>query len=148
MRQDQDVVGGASGRGGPGMIQAAGLRAAAPDIAAGLLAFAVWQGQGPVAVHFFAGPYERYERELARRCLAASLYRTDAVQTAYSSSPPPARERPRAWALLKTAARTRSGRWMPRRGRDSTASVLTVRSVRVLHGPPGTRQRVRQPACR
>ncbi|MCY0946281.1 hypothetical protein [Streptomyces antarcticus] len=41
----------------------------------------VWQGQGPVADHFFAGPYERYERELADGCLSASPYRSDAVQT-------------------------------------------------------------------
>lgn len=68
-------------RTGPRMIQAPGLRAAAPGIAAGLLALAVWQGQGPVADHFFAGPYERYERELAHGCLAASPYRSDAVQT-------------------------------------------------------------------
>lgn len=41
----------------------------------------VWQGQGPVAEHFFAGPYERFERELGDGCLAASPYRTGAVQT-------------------------------------------------------------------
>ncbi|MFE4206119.1 hypothetical protein ACFRSX_32625 [Streptomyces goshikiensis] len=68
-------------RTGPRMIQAPGLRAAVPGIAAGLLALSVWQGQGPVADHFFAGPYERYERELADGCLAASPYRSDAVQT-------------------------------------------------------------------
>ncbi|MDX3537232.1 hypothetical protein PV721_23225 [Streptomyces sp. MB09-01] len=68
-------------RTGPRLIQAPGLRAAAPGIASGLLALAVWQGQGPVADHFFAGPYERYERELAHGCLAASPYRNDAVQT-------------------------------------------------------------------
>ncbi|WUE87698.1 hypothetical protein OG624_43010 (plasmid) [Streptomyces virginiae] len=68
-------------RTGPRLIQAPGLRAAAPGITAGLLALAVWQGQGPVADHFFAGPYERYERELAHGCLAASPYRSDAVQT-------------------------------------------------------------------
>ncbi len=68
-------------RTGPRLIQAPGFKAAVPGIAAGLLALAVWQGQGPVADHFFAGPYERYERELAHRCLAASPYRSDAVQT-------------------------------------------------------------------
>ncbi|MET9324082.1 hypothetical protein ABZX75_28525 [Streptomyces sp. NPDC003038] len=68
-------------RTGPRLIQAPGFKAAAPGIAAGLLAIVVWQGQGPVADHFFAGPYERYERELADGCLFASPYRSDAVQT-------------------------------------------------------------------
>ncbi|MFG2667671.1 hypothetical protein ACGFY6_25930 [Streptomyces sp. NPDC048387] len=68
-------------RTGPRLIQAPGFKAAVPGVAAGLLALAVWQGQGPVADHFFAGPYERYERELAHECLAASPYRSDAVQT-------------------------------------------------------------------
>ncbi|KIF02699.1 hypothetical protein PL81_28500 [Streptomyces sp. RSD-27] len=68
-------------RTGPRLIQAPGFKAAVPGIAAGLLALAVWQGQGPVADHFFAGPHERYERELAHGCLAASPYRRDAVQT-------------------------------------------------------------------
>ncbi|MFD0269585.1 hypothetical protein ACFVGY_23915 [Streptomyces sp. NPDC127106] len=68
-------------RAGPRLIQAPGFKAAVPGIAAGLLALAVWQGQGPMADHFFAGPYERYERELADGCLAATPYRRDAVQT-------------------------------------------------------------------
>ncbi|MEU2454826.1 hypothetical protein ABZ605_32650 [Streptomyces sp. NPDC012765] len=68
-------------RTGPRLIQAPGLKAAAPGIAAGLLAIVVWQGQGPVAEHFFAGPYERFERELGDGCLSASPYRSGAVQT-------------------------------------------------------------------
>ncbi|WP_037860719.1 hypothetical protein [Streptomyces sp. NRRL S-241] len=68
-------------RTGPRLIQAPGFKAAAPGIAAGLLAVVVWQGQGPVAEHFFAGPYERFERELGDGCLSASPYRSGAVQT-------------------------------------------------------------------
>ncbi|MFE9481185.1 hypothetical protein ACFYNM_21585 [Streptomyces spororaveus] len=68
-------------RTGPRLIQAPGFKAAAPGIAAGLLAIVVWQGQGPVAEHFFAGPYERFERELGDGCLSASPYRSGAVQT-------------------------------------------------------------------
>ncbi|WP_331736135.1 hypothetical protein OG605_39005 (plasmid) [Streptomyces xanthophaeus] len=65
---------------GPKLVKAPGLGAAVPGIAAGLIAFVVWQGQGPVASYFFAGPYDRYEREYANSCLAASPYRRDAVQ--------------------------------------------------------------------
>ncbi|MBT1184764.1 hypothetical protein HET69_12150 [Streptomyces sp. CJ_13] len=67
-------------RHGPKLVKAPGLGAAVPGIAAGLIAFVVWQGQGPVASYFFAGPYDRYEREYANSCLAASPYRRDAVQ--------------------------------------------------------------------
>lgn len=48
---------------GPKLINVPGPRAAVPGIAAGLIALAVWQGQGPIASHYFAGPYERHERE-------------------------------------------------------------------------------------
>ncbi|MEW2298238.1 hypothetical protein ABZ719_37095 [Streptomyces sp. NPDC006743] len=39
------------------------------------------QVQGPVAGYFFAGPFERYEREFSDGCLAASPYRHDAIQS-------------------------------------------------------------------
>ncbi|MFD6967202.1 hypothetical protein [Streptomyces sp. NPDC059949] len=64
----------------PKLIQAPGPRAAVPGIAAGLVALVVWQGQAPLAEHFFAGPYDRYDREYANSCLAASPYRRDAVR--------------------------------------------------------------------
>ncbi|MFJ5851095.1 hypothetical protein [Streptomyces sp. NPDC092903] len=64
----------------PKLIQAPGPRAAVPGIAAGLIALVVWQGQAPLAEHFFAGPYDRYDREYATGCLAASPYRRDAVR--------------------------------------------------------------------
>ncbi|WP_331729123.1 hypothetical protein OG592_43340 (plasmid) [Streptomyces avidinii] len=67
-------------RHGPKLIKAPGPRAALPGIAAGLVAFVVWQGQGPVASYFFAGPYDRYDRQYADACLAASPYQHDAVQ--------------------------------------------------------------------
>ncbi|MFF6979400.1 hypothetical protein ACFZAV_17010 [Streptomyces sp. NPDC008343] len=67
-------------RHGPKFIKAPGRRAATPGIAAGLVAFVVWQGQGPVASYFFAGPYDRYDRQYANGCLAASPYRHDAIQ--------------------------------------------------------------------
>ncbi|MFI5987003.1 hypothetical protein ACIBEA_39835 [Streptomyces sp. NPDC051555] len=66
----------------PKLIQGHGPRAAAPGIAAALLALVVWQGQGPLAEHFFAGPYDRYEREYADGCLAVTPYRHNAVQAA------------------------------------------------------------------
>jgi hypothetical protein len=65
---------------GPKMIQAPGARAAAPGVVAAFFAVLGGQWQGPVADHFFAGPYERFEREYADDCLAASPYRRDAVQ--------------------------------------------------------------------
>ncbi|MFD8416892.1 hypothetical protein ACFV2Q_35025 [Streptomyces sp. NPDC059650] len=43
-------------RHGPKLIQSPGAQAVLPGIAAGLVAFAVWQGQGPVARYFYAGP--------------------------------------------------------------------------------------------
>ncbi|MFE3558357.1 hypothetical protein ACFXKW_26375 [Streptomyces sp. NPDC059193] len=64
----------------PKLIQGPGPRAAAPGIAAALLALMVWQGQGPLAEHFFAGPYDRYEREYANGCLAVTPYQHNAVQ--------------------------------------------------------------------
>ncbi|RSM97465.1 hypothetical protein DMH25_30650 [Streptomyces sp. WAC 01325] len=67
-------------RHGPKLITAPGPRAAAPGIAATVIAFAVWQGQDPVADYYFAGPYDRYDRQYANGCLAASPYRHDAVQ--------------------------------------------------------------------
>ncbi|MGY4963645.1 hypothetical protein [Streptomyces sp. 900105245] len=68
------------GRHGPKLITAPGPRAALPGIAAAALALTLWQGQGPVADYYFAGPYDRYDREYADGCLAASPYRRDAVQ--------------------------------------------------------------------
>lgn len=65
---------------GPKLMQTPGARAAAPGVAAAMAALLVGQWQGPVADHFFAGPYDRYEREYANGCLAASPYRYDAVQ--------------------------------------------------------------------
>jgi hypothetical protein len=65
---------------GPKLIQAPGARAAVPGVAAAFVALLVGQWQGPVADHFFAGPYDRFEREYADGCLAASPYRRDAVQ--------------------------------------------------------------------
>lgn len=67
-------------RHGPKLITAPGPRAALPGIAAAVIAFMVWQGQGPVADYYFAGPYDRYDRQYADGCLAASPYRHDAVQ--------------------------------------------------------------------
>jgi hypothetical protein len=67
-------------RHGPKLITAPGPRAAVPGIAAAVIAFTVWQSQGPVADYYFAGPYDRYEREYATGCLAASSYRHNAVQ--------------------------------------------------------------------
>ncbi|MFF8617904.1 hypothetical protein [Streptomyces sp. NPDC015350] len=58
----------------------AGPRALFPGIVAAAVAFTVWQGQGPVADYYFAGPYDRYDREYANECLAASPYRHDAVR--------------------------------------------------------------------
>ncbi|MGW7089140.1 hypothetical protein ACWGH2_37425 [Streptomyces sp. NPDC054871] len=43
-------------------------------------ALLVGQQQGPIARHFFAGPYDRFEREYSDGCLAASPYRFDAVR--------------------------------------------------------------------
>ncbi|MFE0774307.1 hypothetical protein [Streptomyces sp. NPDC058861] len=67
-------------RHGPKLITAPGPRAVLPGIAAAVIAFVVWQGQGPVADYYFAGPYDRYDRQYADGCLAASPYRHDAVQ--------------------------------------------------------------------
>ncbi|MFF8535930.1 hypothetical protein ACF07B_28920 [Streptomyces sp. NPDC015532] len=67
-------------RHGPKLIAAPGPRAVVPGLVAGLMAFVVWQGQGPVAEYYFAGPYDRYDRQYANSCLAASPYRHDAVQ--------------------------------------------------------------------
>jgi len=67
-------------RAGPKLLQRAGWHATLPGIAAGLTATVVWQVQGPVAGYFFAGPYERYERQYTDGCLAASPYRADAIQ--------------------------------------------------------------------
>ncbi|MEU6349947.1 hypothetical protein ABZ896_11535 [Streptomyces sp. NPDC047072] len=66
---------------GPQLIQAPGARAAVPGVVAALVALSAGQQQGPVADYFFAGPYDRYAREYADDCLAASPYRTDAVQS-------------------------------------------------------------------
>ncbi|MEU5137116.1 hypothetical protein [Streptomyces californicus] len=68
-------------RHGPKMIKVPGIGAAVPGIAAALAAIVLWQGQGPVASYFFAGPYERYEREYANECLAASPYRRETVRS-------------------------------------------------------------------
>ncbi|MEU5958185.1 hypothetical protein [Streptomyces sp. NPDC047525] len=69
---------------GPKWIQAPDARAALPGVAAALAALLVGQWQGAVADHYFAGPYDRYEREYADECLAASPYRRDAVQSRVS----------------------------------------------------------------
>ena len=66
---------------GPKLLQAPGARAAAPGVVAAVAAFLVGHWQQPVADHFFAGPYDRYEREYANGCLAASPYRDDTIQS-------------------------------------------------------------------
>ncbi|MEV7465295.1 hypothetical protein AB0O20_02125 [Streptomyces kronopolitis] len=66
---------------GPKLLQAPGARAAAPGVVAALAALLVGHWQQPVADHFFAGPYDRYEREYANGCLAASPYRHDTIQS-------------------------------------------------------------------
>lgn len=66
-------------RHGPKVITVPGPRALFPGIVAAVIAFAVSQYQGPVADYYFAGPYDRYKREYANGCLAASPYRHDAV---------------------------------------------------------------------
>ncbi|MFD8731448.1 hypothetical protein [Streptomyces sp. NPDC059611] len=68
-------------RHGPKLIKAPGLGAAVPGIAAGFAALMLWQGQGSVSSYYFAGPYERYEREYADECLAASPYRHESVRS-------------------------------------------------------------------
>lgn len=111
---------------GPKLIKGPGFGAAVPGIAAGLIALVVWQGQGPVASYYFAGPYERYEREYANGCLAASP--TGTMQSrprrtaAYSSSPPSAERRRCAWGRPRTAAPTRLGRWTRQPVRSSTGT--------------------------
>ncbi|MBK3580447.1 hypothetical protein JHN63_43020 [Streptomyces sp. MBT65] len=65
---------------GPKLMQALGARAVVPGVVAAFFAFLGGQWQGPIADHFFAGPYDRFEREYADDCLAASPYRRDAVQ--------------------------------------------------------------------
>ncbi|MFD9773378.1 hypothetical protein ACFWXE_24055 [[Kitasatospora] papulosa] len=67
-------------RHGPRLITAPGPRALFPGIIAAVVAITVWQGQGPVADYYFAGPYDRYDRQYANGCLAASPYRHDAVR--------------------------------------------------------------------
>ncbi|MEU8544563.1 hypothetical protein AB0C52_31980 [Streptomyces sp. NPDC048717] len=68
-------------RHGPKLINTApGPHALVPGIIAAVIAFTVWQGQGPVANYYFAGPYDRYDRQYANGCLAASPYRHNAVQ--------------------------------------------------------------------
>ncbi|WP_435057677.1 hypothetical protein [Streptomyces sp. bgisy060] len=67
-------------RHGPKLINAPGPRSLFPGIAAAVLALTVWQGQGTVADYYFAGPYDRYDRQYANGCLAAGPYRHDAVQ--------------------------------------------------------------------
>ncbi|MFI6688389.1 hypothetical protein [Streptomyces sp. NPDC050485] len=64
----------------PKLMKAPGLRAAVPGIAAALVAILVWQGQSSLASYYFAGPYDRYDREYANECLAASPYRHDTIQ--------------------------------------------------------------------
>ncbi|MGD1220588.1 hypothetical protein AB9Q10_19410 [Streptomyces krungchingensis] len=67
-------------RHGPKLLTAPGPQALFPGIAAAVIAFTVGQGQGPVADYYFAGPYDRYDRQYANGCLAASPYRHDAVR--------------------------------------------------------------------
>lgn len=66
---------------GPKLLQAPGARAAAPGVVAALAAFLVGNWQQPVADHYFAGPYVRYEREYANGCLATSPYRDETIQS-------------------------------------------------------------------
>lgn len=65
-------------RASPKLLRCPGWRASLPGIVAGLAAIVVWQVQEPLASHFFAGPYER---QYSDGCLAASPYRTDAIQS-------------------------------------------------------------------
>lgn len=66
---------------GPKLIQAPGARAVIPGALAALAGIVLWQGQGPVAAHFFAGPHDRFQSQYASACLAAGDYRHDAVRT-------------------------------------------------------------------
>ncbi|MFE9137913.1 hypothetical protein [Streptomyces sp. NPDC007355] len=68
-------------RAGPRLMRLPGRSIALTGAAAGVAAYLVMQVQGPVAGHFFAGPFERYEREFSDGCLAASPYRHDAIQS-------------------------------------------------------------------
>ncbi|ATM24650.1 hypothetical protein SMD44_p10151 (plasmid) [Streptomyces alboflavus] len=65
----------------PRLMRLPGCSAAVPGLAAALAAYAVMQLQGPVAGYFFADPLDRYERQFTDRCLAASPYRIDSIQT-------------------------------------------------------------------
>jgi hypothetical protein len=67
-------------RAGPRLLSLPGKTAAVPGIAAAVAAVIVWQAQGPVAGYYFAGPYDRYERQYGDSCLAAGPYRSGAVQ--------------------------------------------------------------------
>ncbi|GKQ33473.1 hypothetical protein [Streptomyces sp. A012304] len=68
-------------RAGPRLMRQPGRTIALTGAAAGVAAYLVMQVQGPVAGYFFAGPFERYEREFSDGCLAASPYRDDAIQS-------------------------------------------------------------------
>ncbi|MDX5566271.1 hypothetical protein PYK79_27125 [Streptomyces sp. ID05-04B] len=68
-------------RAGPRLMRQSGRTIALTGAAAGVAAYLVMQVQGPVAGYFFAGPFERYEREFSDGCLAASPYRDDAIQS-------------------------------------------------------------------
>ncbi|WP_328373194.1 hypothetical protein OG800_49850 (plasmid) [Streptomyces sp. NBC_00445] len=56
-------------------------RAAVPGFVAAAAAIMVWQAQAPLAGYYFAGPYERFDRQFLDGCLAASPYRSDAVRS-------------------------------------------------------------------
>jgi hypothetical protein len=47
-------------------------------------AVAVWMAQGPVTSYYFVDPIDRYQRQYADGCLAASPYRLDQIQTQYA----------------------------------------------------------------
>ncbi|OEV11042.1 hypothetical protein AN218_14700 [Streptomyces nanshensis] len=65
----------------PRLMSLPGKTAAAPGIVAAIAAVAVWQLQGPVADHYFADPWQRYDQQFDQGCLAASPYRTANVES-------------------------------------------------------------------
>ncbi|MFJ8752205.1 hypothetical protein ACIREO_23155 [Streptomyces sp. NPDC102441] len=72
---------GAVHRFGPRLMRLPGITAALPGVTAATAAYLVMQLQGPVVGYFFADPLDRFERQFTSRCLAASPYRLDGIQS-------------------------------------------------------------------
>jgi hypothetical protein len=66
---------------GPRAMRLPGRTTAVVGIVLACAALLVGQQQRPVARHYFAGPYDRYEREYSDGCLAASPYRSDTIRS-------------------------------------------------------------------